>query len=244
MSGIISHFSPTVCSAATAKRSQQDSGEDRVTAKSKPMMNLIARTPSFVSSSTSVSTGKKHYGSQDPWKSVAGEDRPGRLDKGTDSFEASDHYFQEQFMESFSSTDYSKLDNDRAWSSQEWKAEATTHDRSGQLDKTSWRMVQQGRPDHEEILLDGTAQSVRYGEPLRDRSGQPDNINTQEAANSQNFIMGSDATEFVNRVNDQVRKRRKRMSNVAGEGEEHSMIWEMIMSVTMESAVFMGKNIH
>ena len=33
----IRHFSPTVCSAAMAKRSQQDSGEERVTAKSKPM---------------------------------------------------------------------------------------------------------------------------------------------------------------------------------------------------------------
>ena len=61
----ISHFSPTVCSAAMAKRSQQDSGEERVTAKSKPMMNLIARTPSFVSSSTSVSPGKRYYGNQD-----------------------------------------------------------------------------------------------------------------------------------------------------------------------------------
>ena len=71
----ISHFSSTVCSDTMAQRSQQDSREDRVTAKSRPMMNLIARTPSFVSSSTSVSTGKKHYGSQDPWKSVAGEDR-------------------------------------------------------------------------------------------------------------------------------------------------------------------------
>ena len=37
-----------------------------------------------------------------------------------------------------SSTDYSKLDYDRAWSSQEWKAEATTYDRSGQPDKISW----------------------------------------------------------------------------------------------------------
>ena len=81
------------------------------------MMNLIARTPSFVSSSTSVSLGKKHHGSQDPWKSVAGEDRSGRLGEETDLFEASDHYYHEQFMESFSSTDYSKLDYDRAWSS-------------------------------------------------------------------------------------------------------------------------------
>ena len=119
----ISHFSSTVCSDTMAKRSQQDSGEERVTAKSRPMMNVIARTPSFVSSSTSVSPGKKHYGSQDPWKSVAGEDRSGRPGKGTDLFEVSDHYYHEQFMESFSSTDHSTLDYDRAWSSQEWKAE-------------------------------------------------------------------------------------------------------------------------
>ena len=117
----VSHFSSTFCFDTMAKRSQQDSGEERVTAKSRPMMNLIARTPSFVSSSTSVSPGKRHYGSQDPRKSIAGEDRSGRLDKGTDLFEASDHHCHEQFMESFSSTSYSKLDDDRAWSSQEWK---------------------------------------------------------------------------------------------------------------------------
>ena len=85
----ISHFSSTVCSDTMAKRSQQDSGEEQVTAKSRPMMNLIARTPSFVSSSTSVSPVTRHYGSQDPWKSLAGEDRSGRPDKGTDLFEAS-----------------------------------------------------------------------------------------------------------------------------------------------------------
>ena len=97
-------------------------------------------------------------------------------------------------MESFSSTDYSKLDYDRARSSQEWKSEATTYDRSGRPDKTSSRMIRQVRPHHEATLLDGTAQSVSYGEPLRDRSGQPDNVNSQEAANSQNFIVGSVAT--------------------------------------------------
>ena len=49
----ISHCSSTVCSAAMAKRLQQESGEERVTAKSKPMMNLNARMPSVLSSSTS-----------------------------------------------------------------------------------------------------------------------------------------------------------------------------------------------
>ena len=230
----ISHFSSTDCSDKMAKRSQHVSGEEQVTAKSRPMMNLIARTPSFVSSSTSVSPGKRHYGSQDPWRSNAGEHRSGRLDKGTDLFEASDQHYHEQCMESFSSTSYSKLDDDRAWSSQEWKTETTTYDRSGRPDKTSWRMVRKVRPDHEEILLDGTPQSVRNGETLRDRSGRPDDVNSQEVARPQNFVMGNDETElelsvesrsFVNRVNDQVRKRQKRISNFAEDGEELSMIW-------------------
>ena len=55
----ISHFSSTVCSDTLPKRCQQDSGEERITAKSRPMMNLIIRTPLNVSSSTSVSPEKK-----------------------------------------------------------------------------------------------------------------------------------------------------------------------------------------
>ena len=94
------HFSPAVSSAAMAKRSQQDSGEERVTAKSKPMMILVARTPSFVSSSTSVSPVKRYCGEDDPWNSVVAKDRSRKPDNS-------------------SSRDYSKLDYDRAWSSQE-----------------------------------------------------------------------------------------------------------------------------
>ena len=162
----ISHFSSTVCSAAMAKRIQQDSGEERVTAKLKPMMNLSARMPSVVSSSTSLSPGKRCYGKQDPWRSVVADDRSGQPDK-------------------LSSTGYSKSDYGRAWSSQEWKSEVTAHDRSRQPDKTSWSMVQQVRPHHGENLLDGDAQSVRYGGILRDRSGQPNKVNSQEVADSQ-----------------------------------------------------------
>ena len=63
----ISHFSSTACTAAMAKRAQQESGEERVTAKSRPMMNLTARMPSVVLSSTSSSLVKRWYGNQDPW---------------------------------------------------------------------------------------------------------------------------------------------------------------------------------
>ena len=111
------------------------------------MMNIVARTPSHVSSSTSVSPVKRSYGSQDPWNPIAKkEERSRRLDNGTDLFEASDHHYHEQFLKSFSSASYSKSDDDRAWSSQEWKTEINTYERSARPDKTSWKMIRKVRP--------------------------------------------------------------------------------------------------
>ena len=97
-------------------------------------------------------------------------------------------------------------------------------------------------PHHGDALLDGNAHSVRYGEIIHDGSGQLDSANSQEEADSETFVMGSDAAEFVNKVKNQVRKRQKRMSNVADSGEEHSIIWKMFMVATMNAATFMGKN--
>ena len=57
----IGPFSSTACTAAMAKRAQQESGEERVTAKSRPMMNLTARMPSVVSSSTSSNPGHGNH---------------------------------------------------------------------------------------------------------------------------------------------------------------------------------------
>ena len=74
----------------------------------------------------------------------------------------------------------------------------------------------------------------------------------QRGARPQQFVIEDDETElelsvesgsFVNRVNDQVRKRQKRSSmNVTENDEKYSVIWRMFISVTLESAVFMGKN--
>ena len=137
---------------------------------------------------------------------------------------------------------YSKLDYGRSWSSQEWKSEVTGHDGSGKPDETSWNAVQQICPHHEDALFDGNAQSVRYGEIIHDGSGQPDTANYLEEADSEIFVMGSDAAEFVKKVKDQVRKRQKRMSSVADSVEEHSIIWAMFVAATMNAATFMGKN--
>ena len=60
----ISHFTSTVCSEAMAKRSQQDSGEERVTAKSRPMMSLIAK-----GSLESLLFGVRKPGEEKLWKS-------------------------------------------------------------------------------------------------------------------------------------------------------------------------------
>ena len=196
----ISHFSSTVCSAAMAKRIQQESGEERVTAKSRRMMNLTARMSSVVSSSTLSSPGKTWYGYQDPGKSVVVDDRSGKPDRP-------------------SPAGYSKEDYDRSWSSQEWQSVVTAHDRSGKPDKTSWNAVQQICPHHGDALLDGHAQSLRYGETIHDGSGQPDSANSQEEANSETFVMGSDAAEFENKVKDQVRKNRKECRKLQTQGK-------------------------
>ena len=70
-----SHFSSTACIAAMAKRAQQESGEGRVTAKSR---NLTARTPSFVSFSASSIPGRTSHGYQDPERHVPIDDRTGQ----------------------------------------------------------------------------------------------------------------------------------------------------------------------
>ena len=102
------------------------------------------------------------------------------------------------------------MDYGRSWSSQEWKSGAAAHDRSGKPDEISWNAMQQVRPHHEELLLDGNAQSVRYGETIHDGSGQLDSVNFQKEAESETFVMGSDSAEFVSKVKDQVRNRQKK----------------------------------
>ena len=106
-------------------------------------------------------------------------------------------------------------------------------------DKTSWNAVQQLRLHRR----DSSRRKCAIRKGMVGGSGQLDSANSQEVADSEIFVMGNDAAEFVNEVKDQVRKRQKRMSNVAESGEEHSIIiWRMFMAATMNAATFMGKN--
>ena len=157
----ISHFSSTACTAAMAKRAQQESGEERVTAKSRPMMNLTARTPSAVSSSASSNPVRTSCGYQDPGRSVPSDDRTGKPVQPSQS-------------------DYTQEDYGRSWSSQEWKSGAAEHDRSGKPEKTSWDTLQKVDPHREEPLLGRNAHSARYGESIHDRTVKPVSENFQK----------------------------------------------------------------
>ena len=127
----IIHFSSTVCSEAMSKRTQKDSGEERVTAKSRPMMSLIARAPSTLSSSASESPGKRSHESQCPWSAKAEEhDRTEKPVVSRDTSHASGHHHKRSVESSYSAR-YSGWDDDKAWSSHEWKADDLMDERTG-----------------------------------------------------------------------------------------------------------------
>ena len=143
---------------------------------------------------------------------------------------------------------YSRWDDDKAWSSQEWKADKSMDDRTVQPVVTSWAKTHESQSSfsHEK-----TQHVILEEKEPHDRTVTPV-VCSQRGARPQQFIIGDDETElelslgsrsFLDRVSDQVRKRQKRSSmNVMEDGETHSVIWGMLMSVTLESAVFMGKN--
>ena len=219
----ISHFSSTSCIAAMAKRARQNSGEGRVTAKSRPMMNLTARTPSFVSSSASSNPGRSSYGYQNPEKHVP-DDKTGHTVE-------------------MSRSDCSQKDYGLSWFSQKWKSGDGEHHRSGQSDKNFWDSLRKVDPHRGEHLVDRTAHSARNEETIHDKTEQPVSEIIQEKANFENFIMRGETTEFVNEVRNQVRIRQKKnvkycrelcrtfnnMGNVYGYNIEY--LWERIFQL-------------
>ena len=122
------------------------------------------------------------------------------------------------------------------------KSGAGERDRSVKPEENSWDSLQDVDPHREEYLLGRTTHSARYEETIHDRTGQPVSENLQGKAHFENFIMGSEITEFVNKVRDQVRIRQKRMSSIAENCAEHSIKWGMFMATTLNAATFMGKN--
>ena len=105
----IGHFSSTECLQVMSKKTQEDAGEERITAKSKPMMNSVSRCsvrdPSVLTSTASESPGKTRSESQIPLSSW-NEQQPRTV----------------RLVMGAGSSDYSEWNIDEKWSSQEWKS--------------------------------------------------------------------------------------------------------------------------
>ena len=106
----ISHCSSADCSEMMSKKTQKESGEERVTAKSKPMMNLVSRcserTPDVLPSTASESPGKTRHESQSS------------LSLQTEKYDRT----VRPVVYAHSSS-YSEWNVDKTWSSQEWKSD-------------------------------------------------------------------------------------------------------------------------
>ena len=110
------------------------------------------------------------------------------------------------------------------------------------MDKHSWDSLRKVDPHREEHLLGRTAHSARNEETIHERTGKPDSENVQGKANFEKFIVGSDTTEFVDKVRNQVRIRQRRMSDDTEDCTEHSIVWGMVMATTLNAVTFMGKS--
>ena len=141
-----------------AKRAQQNSEEGRVTAKSRPMMNLTARTPSIMSSSASTNPGGTVYGHHEPEQRVLDDSA------GQPAAQPRSNYVQE----------YGSSQSSQVWT------RGNGDDRSGQPE--SWNSLEVD-PLRGEHLLGRTAHSARNEETIHDRTGQPVSENVQDRAN-------------------------------------------------------------
>ena len=152
----ISHFSSTACLAAMAKRAQQNSGEGRVTAKSRPMMNLTARTPSIVSSSASTNPGGLRMNIMN-LNNLFLTTAQGDLLRSQDQI-----ILRNMVHLSLLKCGHVEMDK---------------HDRSGRPE--SWNSLEKVDPFRGEHLLGRTAHSARNEETIHERTGRPDSEDIQ-----------------------------------------------------------------
>ena len=116
----VSHFSSDNSLEAMSKRTPEDACEERVTAKSKSMMNLVSRCsvkdPNVLASTASESPKKTRHESQPPLSSWNEQhQRTGR-----------------PILDAYSSN-YSEWNADKNWSSREWKSDELMEVRTGRL---------------------------------------------------------------------------------------------------------------
>ena len=153
-------------------------------------MSLLARAPSTLSSFASESPEKRSYESQSPWSAKAEKyDRTEKPVLGRDTIHEPSHH--KRFVESAYSESYSGWDDDKAWSSQEWKADDLMDDRTGKPVVASWARTHEFQSsfshEHKHVILEEEENHDRTGKPV---------VCPQRGARPQQFIIGDDETEF------------------------------------------------
>ena len=188
----MSHFSFTNCLEVMSKRKQEDAGEERVTAKSKPMMNLVsqcsARNPDVFSSTASESPGKTRHESQISWTEQ-------HLRTGKPVMDAS-------------SSNYSDGNLMKCWNQERWDLQVNNQP-IGSLST---------RTDLSLMIMIWTLNTVTESD------------------------MSFKSRSFLHKMNDLVRKMLDQSSKDATQdSNEHSFVWGMLMSSTLQAYVFIGK---
>ena len=171
-----SHFSSTNCSEVMSKRMEEDAGEERVTAKSKPMMNLTSRysvrDPNVLASTASESPEKTTHESQSPLSSRTEQhQRTGR-----------------PVVYAYSSS-YSEWHVDKTLSSQELKSDELMEVRTGRpvlfAQHTDRFIVEDDDMDSDtvaesEMSLKSSSFLHRVNDQVRKRQNQSSNDATQD----------------------------------------------------------------
>ena len=159
----IGHFSSTDCSEVMSKITQKDVGGERVTAKSKPMMNLVSRcserTPDVLHSTASESPEKTKHESQTPL-----------------SAQTEKHHRTERPVVHAQSSSCSEWNVDKTWSSQEWKSDDMTDDRTGRpvvcLQGGAHQIVIEDDETESELSLESRSFLHRVNDQVRKRQKQ------------------------------------------------------------------------
>ena len=149
-----------------------------------------------------------------------------------------------RLVEKAHSASYLEWNIDKTWSSQEWKSDELMDDRTerpvvcprgAQASQTRFSCEHNYVILEEEENHDGTWRLV-----VCPQRGAPQLFFIEDDEAESDLSSGS--RSFLHRVNDQVRKRQKQSSMDATEdSEEHSVIWRMFMSSTLQASVFMVK---
>ena len=124
---------------------------------------------------------------------------------------------------------YSRWNDDKAWSSQEWKADKSIDDRTERPVVTSWEretLKSQSSFFHEKTKHVIVGEEEPHGATccVFSKRSKATAIYHWKRRNRIRIVNGT--RSFLNRVNDRVRKKQKRSSmNIAENDEKHSMIW-------------------